>query len=283
MFRRIRDWANSIADVVGWVQIISQSGVVVAVGWALIRGWLQGLENTQFILLLIASFFIVLLIITYINKWFKQRATKIIPDLLATMDEKMKRLIEVTEYPKEKIEGFYDDAGELWNIDIPKIRKAYLRNDNAELRKMIRDEIQKIDTHSPYPQTQATQQPLAVVIQHLMQLSGLMKNHKIDIDSIRDDEYKRLEARLITLEKRVKSSKTIKSINVYQLWWRGLTNYSLLEHYAPIDNLPADWLPARAKAMIPNVSFYSKIAMSEYMGYVKDSIYNDKKGHKDEL
>jgi uncharacterized membrane protein len=117
IFKRLWGWANTIADVVGWIQIISDSGVVVTVCWAFIRNWIQGLDTTELILLLIASFFIVILIITYFIQWRKRKDVKHISDLVYHMNVILKNYATETELSSDNYTKIIEDIKEFLNFD----------------------------------------------------------------------------------------------------------------------------------------------------------------------
>lgn len=276
MLKRIYGWLQNVLDMAGLPRAIGEAIAMVGLAIIAIRRWVY-LDTTDMILLGISLLGLLIVGLTFFYEWRKNRNVRQIPDLLIKMDEKMKCLIAVAKYPQERLEKFHIDAGELWDIDITRLKQAQLRNDLAEIKQMFEDYINKPSIRSPYSPTQTKPQPLAILVGTLTNLTGLMNFHEIGINSIKDKEYLMLEKQFRILERRLANIKTIKHLNNYEIWWEGLCNYILLDHYSPTEYLPPEVLPAKAKAVIPNIHFFAQIAVNEYMGYVKDSIYSHHK------
>jgi len=275
MFMRIWNWFKNLSDITGLPRTIGEAITLVALAGVAIRQWMEGLDQTQLILILIALFGLVVVGITYLLEWRRNRSVRYIPTLLYQMDEKMKCLIETAQCSQDKMEKFIDDAGELWDIDIQKLKDAYKAGNIADIKATIIDEMDKFSKQHQLPPS--APQPFTIVKDLLRNLTGLMSYHEIGITSIKDYEYEKFEKHLEVLKKRVKQSRTINTINSYLFWWSGLSNLLLLYHYDSLDNVLPDLLPAKVKAAIPTMQTLIQTAIEEYMGYIKDNVYGNKR------
>jgi len=270
MFGKIKVWLQGFGDIIDWIlRIGAASAVVGSMGFFIVQ-WVKGIGTTQLILVLVAMFGFILILLSILLRWLKNRSVRNIPDMLYKMDEKMKCLIETATLPEAKMLGFLNDAGELWNIDVPRIKIAFISGDYNDMKEMVKE----YERNNPY--LPSSPQPFKILSEFLNNLAGLMKTDEIGIDNIKDNKYRKMEKQLEILQKRLRDSKSVKSINAYMLWWNGGNHYWLLRHYEQGD-LSQPFMPAKVKAAIPQLEFLIKAVVKEYLGYVKDNIYGNNK------
>jgi hypothetical protein len=82
-----------------------------------------------------------------------------------------------------------------------------------------------------------------------------------------------MDKRLKALQRRLKDSKSTRNLDRYLMWWEGNNHYWLLKHYGGNNPIYPLIAPAKVKAAIPQLEYLLQIALNEYLGYVKDSIY----------
>lgn len=272
MFRRFWKWLQHFSFITSLPRTIGEAVAMVAVIGLAIKQWAQELDQTQLILILLALFGLIVVGITYLVEWRKKKSVKYIPELLSQMDEKVKLLIELSPFPQDKAKGFVNDVAELFDIDIQRFKDAWETHNLAEMKATIKEETDKFSKAHQIPRSSL--QPFTIMADLLRNLSGLMDSHEIGLNSIKDNEYKKLEVKLEMLKHRLRDSTAIKRVNNYLFWWEGLTSFLLLNHYA----LPyrVDLLPVKVKAVLPALQPLIQAAVDEYMGYIKDSVYDNK-------
>lgn len=251
-------------EIIDWIPRI---GIVVAIVGAVglvIKQWIDGIDTTQLALLLVILFGILLLILGLILKWSRGRSIHSIPKLLLDMDERMKWLIEVSPHPsQENAEKFIGDAGELLQMDFSRFKDAYKLKDVTTMKSIIKETADKA----------VPLQSFKEVLDYLTKLKGLMNFDGIGLDLLKDKEFKKMEARLISLKHRIPDSKTTRRLNVYLLWWEGSMSFQLLNKFPSQNTAFLDFLPVQAKTTLPNINQLVNLATDEYLGYVKDGIY----------
>ncbi len=272
MFGKIKAWLQGFGDIIDWILRIGAASAVVGSMGFFIKQWISGIDTTQLILVLVAVFGFVLILLSIILRWLKNRSVRNIPDILYKMDEKMKCLIGTATLPEAKMSKFLDDAGELWSIDVPRIKTAFISGNYKDMKEMVRE----YEKNNPFQQS-SPHQPFKMLSEFLNNLAGLMKTDGISIDDVKDNEYRKLEKQLEVLQKRLRDSKSVKSITAYMLWWNGGNHYWLLQHYEQGYDLSQPFIPAKVKAAIPQLEFLIKAVVKEYLGYVKDNIYGNNK------
>jgi len=274
LFGKITGYIRSIVEVVGWIQILHGCGVVFVVGATIvmfIREFFKHLDSTGLAMVIIGVFGVLLIGLGYFLGWQRDRSVKHIPDLLQKMDEKMKRLIAVSASPpEEQMKALMKDIGDFWNIDTERIKSAVLSNDRATVRSMV-DEYEK--RGYPYP---SSPQPFAMLLDMLMNLGTLMENNQVGINRVKDASYIAMEGQLKELQKRLKTHRSTSMINRYLMWWNAQNTFLLFMHHYSDNTSYPDLIPAKMKVVFPRIQHFISLAVDEYLGYVRDSIYGSK-------
>jgi hypothetical protein len=274
MFKKIKQQLQEFGDFIDWLLRIGAVVAIISPIIVALRKWVE-LDNTDWWILGVGLFGLLLILLSIILRYAKNRSTKCIPDLLIRMDEKMKCLIGTAIPSVEKATQFFTDAGELWDIDIQRIQTAYTSKNTADLKLMVKEWENR---PSPFPQSP---QPFTIISTFMQSLRGLMITDEIGTETIKDVEYKKLERRLKILQGRLKDSRSVRNLDRYLMWWEGSNHFWLLKHYSlnnPIFPLMA---PAKVKAAMPQLEYLLQIALNEYHGYVRDSIYGKSEGKEE--
>jgi hypothetical protein len=268
MGKKLIKWLQGFGDLFDWLLRIGAVVAMVSPIIVSLRKWVE-LDTTDLWILGLGIFGIILIILSFILRWQKNNSVKVIPDLLTKMDEKMKRLIGTAVPSPEKAKQFYTDAAELWNIDTHRIETAFISKNMTDIKAMVKE-----FEHKPSPFPQSPSQPFTILSSFLQNIRGLMYTDEVGTDSIKDPEYLKMETKLTSLQKRLRDSRSIRNLDRYLQWWHGSNHYLLLKHYSGNIEMYYMIIPAKAKACLPQFDYLLQIALNEYLGYVKDSVYN---------
>jgi hypothetical protein len=251
MSRRFWDWLHNVVTTYQMVRIIGVVLAMVTPIGVIIREWVKGLDTVQLILLLIGLFGLLIVGMTYFWEWRTQRNIKYIPSLLLAMNEKMKGLIELAPYPQhEVLEKSCTDLAEIFNIDTVEIKKTIRLGRRVEIRRMFNTIL--LNRPNPVPEGS-----LHLLYQSLMDIQGIFDDYKIGLESIKDDQYKKLQTRFEALKRRAQlvpeGARIVKAITNYNNWWEGLSSFRLLLHYDSKYYIPTEILPPKVRAGLSNI------------------------------
>jgi hypothetical protein len=253
--KRVIHCIRLVFEIWGYLLTIRTIGLSLAGATAMtlaIREWLVGLDTLGSILVFLFIFGIVLTGITYIYEWRRTISVRYLPTVILNMNNKMRLLIELAGYPAQEImESACKDLAEIFNIDIKTIEKTYRYGRKIEIRKMFSELLST--RPNPVPTNE-----LHKLLQSLLDIQGIFNHYQIGLDSIKDEQYKRLERQFESLKEKTQLSpsnaQAIRPITNYYFWWEGLCNLLLLLHYDKAYYIPTEVLPAKVRAILPNVT-----------------------------
>lgn len=265
--RRIIRW---LLDAFTTIEFIRNIGVVLVVGgaiWLAIREWVKGLDTGQWIILSIALFGVLIVVITYLYEWRRNRSIKYIPKLLREIDELTKVLIQNSEYPSNQtMISVMEDLFEIFNIDVVEVRRTMRYGNKVEIRKMFNEKL--ADRPNPVPT-----QSLYLLYQALFYIKSTLNTYNVGLESIKNDELRKLGRKLDGLRDRVKKGTQIKAITDYNNWWEGFCSFLLLLHHDTNYPVPPEILPAKIRVVMPNIQKQIEGIIRNLLGDVQDKIF----------
>lgn len=244
----------------------------VAIIGGAVMTWLYGLGIAGFVLIIVGLIGIILAIGTpYFIKWLEKRSTKYIPSLLIEMDNKMKQLIESSKCSIDEAKQIQSDLFEILGIDEKQIQRRAKNIISA--RQMINEQV----NNEP---NLILEQLRTKIYENLIYTKYILSEHKIDLNSIKDNEYRYLETQLTKLKSRIVGGSTRKIVRAYEDWWQLLGNYHLYVHYTIGESIPLEFSPAvskKAKAIFDMRSEQIENIISNLLDDVQDAVQQDKK------
>jgi len=183
-----------------------------------IRQWFIGLDTSGHILVAVFLLGLILVAIASLREWRMRRSVNYIPKLLLMMDDKMKYLIELAEFPPdEPLTKACLDLAEIFNIDVDTISETVKIGKKVEIRKMFRNAA---PSNKPNP---VPLNLLHILYEALSYIQGILNHYEIGIEAIKDTQYRKLEERFEALRYRLqlipRGADTIKQLTKYSLWW----------------------------------------------------------------
>ena len=235
--------------------------------WLAVREWIKGLDTGQWIILAVSVFGVLLVISTYLYEWRKGRSIYCIPVLLSKIDKSMRALIQKSGYPPDDaMAAICLDLMEIFNIDILEVKRTVWLGNKREIRKMFNEKI----SNRPNP---VPTQSLHLLRESLFYINQTFNTHNYGLESIKTDEYKKLENQLDRLRDRLIKANQIKSVRDYLDWWEGFCGFLLLLHYDSRYPIPPEILSARIRVVLPNIKRQTEGLIRNLLDDVRAGIF----------